>query len=350
VRILVIGGTGFSGPHLIRRLDDLGHEIVLFHRGQTQADLPAGVKHVLGDRRRLTDFADELKDFAPRLVLDMIPVTEQDARSVTNIFKGIARRVVAISSQDVYRAYGRLIRIEPGPVEPVPLTEDSPLRTKLYPYRDRVEPDHRVYHYEKILVERVFMADPELPGTILRLPMVYGPRDNQHRLFRYLKRMDDNRHAILVEEGLADWRWTRGYVENVAAATALAVTDERATGRIYNVGEREALSEVEWVGAIGRAAGWNGEIVVVSRDRLPAPMAPDGNMEQHLVADATRIRRELGYEEPVPRDEALRRTVAWERAHPPDKIDLKQFDYAVEDAILAELEKHDLARRQRGSR
>ncbi len=46
-------------------------------------------------------------------------------------FRGVARRVVAISSQDVYLAYGRLTGLEPGPAEPVPLTEHSPLRTRL---------------------------------------------------------------------------------------------------------------------------------------------------------------------------------------------------------------------------
>jgi hypothetical protein len=56
------------------------------------------------------------------------------------------------------------------------------------------------------------------------------------------------------------------------------------------------------------------------------------------VVDTTRIREELGYTEPVSRDEALRRTVAWERAHPPEEVDPQAFDYAAEDALLAELE------------
>jgi len=42
----------------------------------------------------------------------------------------------------------------------------------------------------------------------------------------------------------------------------------------------------------------------------------------------------------VSRDEALRRAVAWERVHPPEEVDLKAFNYAVEDALLAELEGH----------
>ena len=338
MRILVIGGTGFSGPHVVRRLSELGHEIVVFHRGETEAEAPDGVKHIHGDRWHLTDL-DELTRFAPQVVLDMIPRNEQDAWTAMTTFKGIAQRVVALSSQDVYRAYGKLVGIEPGPTEPVPLTEDSPLRTRLYPYWKRSKrPHHPPYHYEKILAELIFMRDPELPGTILRFPMVYGPRDRQHRTFEYLKRMDDGRPAILLGEGLSNWRWTKGYVENLAVAVVLAVTEERATGRIYNVGERKTLTWAEWVRAIGRAAGWDGEIVVVPRDRLPGHLVPDDDTDQHLVVDTTRIREELGYSELIPQDQALRRTVTWERAHPPEQVDRQKFDYAAEDAVLAESE------------
>lgn len=335
MRILVIGGTGFSGPHVVRYLAGLGHEVTLFHRGRTNADLPRGVQHLLGDRDRLEDHASELRDLAPQLVLDMIARTEDHAKAVMRVFAGVAQRVVAISSQDVYRAYGRLIGIEPGPVEPVPLAEDSPLRQKLYPYREQADPGHWAYHYDKILVERVFLGSPDLPGTILRYPMVYGPADSQHRIFPYLKRMDDGRPAVILPEGMAKWRWTRGYVENVAAAVALAVTAERAKGRIYNVGESEALTEAGWVWAIGVAAGWGGQVVAVPDERVPAHLAPEIDIEQQLVVDTSRIRRELGYREPVSCDEALRRTVAWERAHPPETFHPQAFDYAGEDALLA---------------
>jgi nucleoside-diphosphate-sugar epimerase len=337
MRILVIGGTGFSGPHVVRRLVSNGNEIMLFHRGQTKANLPGSVEYILGDRDHLENFADEFKGFAPQVVLDMIPATKEHARSVIGIFTGVARRIIGISSQDVYNAYGKLIDIEPGPIEPVPLTEESPLRQKLYPYRERVDKSHRLFHYEKILVEQEFMNNPELPGTILRYPMVYGPGDKQHRLFQYLKRMDDNRPAIVLEQGMADWRWSKGYVENIADAVVLAVTDERAMGQIYNVGEEMTLSEAEWVKAIGTAAGWSGRVVSVPEDRVPEHLAPDFNTTQHLVADTTRIRKELGYEEPVTRDEALRRAVVWERANPPEEVDLKVFDYTAEDALLDQL-------------
>ncbi len=63
--------------------------------------------------------------------------------------------------------------------------------------------------------------------------------------------------------------------------------------------------------------------------------------EQHLVAETSRFRKELGYEEETPRQEALRRAIEWERANSPAEIDLKRFDYAAEDAALKRIPPQD---------
>jgi nucleoside-diphosphate-sugar epimerase len=340
MRVLVLGGTGFVGPHVVRRLTSAGHDVAVFHRGRTNADLPAGVAAIIGDRAELAAHRDTFARFAPGVVLDMRPLTERDARTAVETFAGLARRLVALSSQDVYRAYGRLIGTEPGPPDPLPLTEDAPLRERLYPYRgsavaEQLGDQEWIRDYDKILVERAVLGRPDLPGTVLRLPMVYGPGDEQRRLFEYLKRMDDGRPAIPLESGLARWRWTHGYVEDVAHAVALAVDRERAAGRVYNVGEEAAPTQAEWVRRIGAAAGWRGEVVAVDRALLPPALVPHLDTAQDLVSDSGRIRVELGYRETVAPNEALRRTVAWERAHPPAQPDPTHFDYAAEDAALA---------------
>ncbi len=334
MRILVIGGTKFIGPATVKRLHGMGHDVTVFHRGDTESiDLP-DIAHLHSDRQHLADFTADFKRLAADVVLDTVAYTDCDAQMVMATFAGVARRIVVLSSMDVYRAYGRVKGSEPGPPDPVPLTEDAPLRASLYPDAADV-PDAR--DHDNILVERAVRGMPALPGTVLRLPAVYGPHDYQHRLVPYLKRMDDHRPAIVLDAQIARWRWTRGYVDNVAVAIALAVTDERASGRVYNVGEEHALTEAEWVRAIGHAVGWGGEVVVVPRDRLPVSLRwwGDAAMEQEWAVDTTRIRAELGYVEVVPRDEALRRTVAWECAHPFADFPPALFDYAAEDAVLA---------------
>jgi len=245
-------------------------------------------------------------------VLDMVPSLDKDGHGVDH-FRGIARRAAVVSSCDVYRAFGRLWQTEPGPPDPVPLTEASPLRQQgagdLGPELDN----------DNIDVERAVAARSDLPVTILRLPATHGPGDLQHRLFHYLRQMDDGRPTILLEENFARWRWARGYVENVAFAIALAVQDERACGRIYNVADPIAYTEADWVRRIGEVAGWHGEVVAVSSELLPdsARTGNDLDFRQNYTVDSSRIRRELGYAEIVPEDKALQRTIAWERLNPP---------------------------------
>lgn len=259
-------------------------------------------------------------------------MNERDGRTVVSTFRGIARRVVAVSSIDVYRAYDIVRGLVPGPPVSVPLTEESPLRERLYPY-ERTGTEE----YEKILVERAVMGDPELPSTVVRLPAVYGPGDFQHRMFEFVKRMEDQRPGILLGEGVAGWRFTHGYVEDVAVGVALAATDDYAAGRIYNVGEADTPTWAERVRDIGEVFGWDGEVFVVPDTNLPDHLKKNLNPDQLWVADTSRIRGELGYEEVVPMDEALRRTISWERTHPPEQVDPGEFDYAAEDAVLSEL-------------
>jgi nucleoside-diphosphate-sugar epimerase len=123
-------------------------------------------------------------------------------------------------------------------------------------------------------------------------------------------------------------------VENVAAAIALAAVSEQAAGRIYNVAEAPAFSELAWGRKIAAATEWDGDFAVLPKERMPAHLLQPGNSAQHWEADSSRIRRELGYLEPVPLEEAIRRTVAWERANPPGEFSMHKFDYTAEDAAI----------------
>ena len=339
MKVIVIGGTGFISPHVVRQLIKMGHQVTVFNRGQTTAELPPEVNYLKGDRHQLSDYKLQFQKLAPQVVLDMIPYTAKDARDVVDTFQGIARRVVAISSADVYRARDILWQRETGIIDPTPLTEDSPLRSQLYPYRDLAD-DPFAHDYDKIPVEQILMSAKDLSATIVRLPMVYGVGDNWHRLYPYLKPMDDNRPAIVLEEKIARWQGCYGYVENVAYAIALAVNNQKAAGRIYNVSE-SPMSELDLVKAIAKIIGWQGKVEVLPKTQMPATWNFLTNLDQHWVTDSTRIRAELGYTEIVALDEALRQTIAWEREHPPvstpPKGHSKLLNYSDEDAILEKL-------------
>lgn len=326
MRILILGGTSFVGPHVVRQLVAHGHDVTIFHRGNTETNLPGKVKHFHGDFANFPDHLYELRYLSPEVVLDMVPFRAEDAERV-RAFKGVARRVVVVSSGDVYRAFGRLWRTEPGPPDPMPLTEDSPLREQLSPAG---------LDYNKTAVERGVLGDTELPATILRLPATHGPGDDKHRLFAYIKRMDEARSAIVLDQVYASWQWARGYVEDVAFAIALAVMDERAAGRTYNVCYPVSLTEAQWVKEIASVIGWKGEVVALPSSQLPASLQRDVfDFNQQYAVDSSRIRKELGYSETLTFDEALQRTIEWERSNPPAKLDPEAFNYADEDAALA---------------
>ena len=282
---------------------------------------------VLGDRAQLAKHRTEFEHLQPDVVVDMLAFTREGAESFVSTLSGIAGRAVVVSSADVYLAYGRLHHTEPGPIEQVPLTEDSPLRQKLGPEGEA---------YDKTGVEEVVRGATELPSTIVRYPAIYGPGDGQRRFFVYARRMADQRPAIILGESEAEFRFSHAYAEDAAHAVVLAATNEGAIGRVYNVAELITPTWLERVHDLAAAAAWNGQVVVVRDEQATLPQhhtQPDLN--QPLVLDSSRIRSELGYREVVAYEDGLRRTCDWLLTQPPGTSSPEQFDYAAEDRLLA---------------
>lgn len=188
------------------------------------------------------------------------------------------------SSGDVYLAHARFTGSEPGPPLDGLLHEDSLLRGVLYPYRTNPSPESDwARSYEKILVEQIVLGDSALGATVLRLPKVYGPGGNAD-----LKTV----HAF---RNHPDWRWTHGYVENVAAASTLAATHPKAAGRVYSAGEQYTPIVAERLASLPGSS-------------IPIDDACDFNFRQDMAYDTSRIRGELGYLEPISYEVGLRRT------------------------------------------
>ena len=279
-RVLIVGGTRFIGAHAARQLVEAGADVTVFHRGKSENPVLPPVEHICDASAEypIAKFPDAVTTRAWDVVVHMVMMGEADARAAVDAFAGRANRLVMISSGDVYRAYGRLTGLEPGPPDPMPLTEDAPLRSALYPYRAQAAKlGFYAQDYENILAESVVRASP-LPTVILRLPKVYGPEDNADLATVY---------------GFATqphWRWTHGHVDNVARAIVLAAIHPNAPGRTYNVGEATTPTMGE------RLA------------RLPprrASKLPPFHYEQAIVYDTGRIRRELGFADLVDEAQAM---------------------------------------------
>jgi len=282
MRILMIGGTRFIGAHTVRRLHDAGAEVVVFHRGTSTNPVLPDVEHVLdpGAEYPVTAFPDRLRrDWD--VVIHMVAMGRADADAAVRMFEGRTQRLVMISSCDVYRAYGRLTKSEPGPPEPVPLNEDAPLRSVLYPYREmEAQLGAFARTYEKTLAEEAVRGARELDWTILRLPKVYGPGDNGDLSTVY---------GFAAEPG---WRWTHGHVENIAAAIATGATHPKARNGIFNAGEELTPTMGE---RLARLPVRSGE----------PPELPPFDYRQPLVVETTRIRRCLGYTDIVDERRAM---------------------------------------------
>lgn len=314
MKVLAIGATGFIGHHVLSRLVGQEIDVAVLHRGTTPATLPDALQHIIGNRDTLHDSRADIESFGPDVVFDAILYTERQARALVDVCRGGTTRIVALSSADVYRNYDGLRGVTTDLPDPVPLTEEAALRRTRYPYRDSDVDFKYAHDYDKILVEQVLLENPDASSTVLRLPAVYGPGDRQHRLRPYLQQMIDGQSTIVLQHEQSDWRWTRGFVVNVAAAIALAISDPRSAGRVYNVGDEPTLTERQWVEAIGAAAGWKGEIVSAPAGQKPDTLEESLDWRYSLWTDSTRIRRELGYAEPVSLTESVARTVNWERS------------------------------------
>src|SRR5258708_11342708 len=165
MRILIIGGTGFIGPSVVKQLD--GHDVTVLHRGKRHLE---GVRTLHGDRQHLQQLAQGI---VADVVIDMICSSEKDGNDLVGAFEGRAGRTVVLSSGDVYRAHDVMHRKDTGPLQPIPIREDDTLRSTRYPYRGvKFEAyEWATDDYDKILVEQAVAASPRLPATILRPPM-----------------------------------------------------------------------------------------------------------------------------------------------------------------------------------
>jgi nucleoside-diphosphate-sugar epimerase len=276
MKCLVIGGTRFIGAHVVRRLYDGGADLTVFHRGITTSPILPEIEHVLGPEAEYP-----ITKFPPTLarkwdvVVHMVAMGRADAEAAVEAFAARTRRLVLVSSCDVYRAYGRLTGLEPGPPDPIPLGEEAPLRSMLYPYRGmEAQLGAWVRDYDKILAETAVRNSADLAFTILRLPKVYGREDNA------------DLSTIYGFAAVPEWSWTHGHVANVAAAIATAAVHPNARNAIFNVGESVTPT-------MGERLGW-----LPVREGEP-PDAPPYDFRQPLVFDTSKIRAQLGYEDVV---------------------------------------------------
>ena len=165
LKVLIIGGTGFLGPHTVRRLQERGHTVTLFNRGRTNPQLFPDVEKLRGDRKT------DLKALEGRkwdAVLDPSAYIPADVtRSATLLAPSVGHYVI-ISSISAYKAIDT-----PG------MDERAPLATLKDPTVEQVTGE--TYGGLKALCEQA--AERAMPGrtTVIRPGLIVGPGDNTDR-------------------------------------------------------------------------------------------------------------------------------------------------------------------------
>ena len=183
LKILILGGTGFTGPYQVKYALARGHKVTVFNRGKTHpGELPEGVEQLIGDRN---GNLDALKNRKWDVVIDnptMLPKWVHDA---AEILKGNVDRYVFISTISVY-----------GDVPTPGLDETAPLakyegKDAMKETRDTVVASKfALYGPLKALSEKE--AEKWFPGKalIIRPGLIVGPGDETDRFTYWPVRVD----------------------------------------------------------------------------------------------------------------------------------------------------------------
>jgi nucleoside-diphosphate-sugar epimerase len=205
---------------------------------------------------------------------------------------------------------------------------------------DAPGPSAKILAAERALLGHARAGD--FQGTVIRYPKLYGPRDVVPREWSVIKRVRDGRPYMLVTDGGLEIS-TRCAAQNAAQALLLAVDlPEVADGEAYNVADRDQYTTAQWIELVAGMLGSELEIVSIPLDigaATHAELNPTPGRSPHLLVDATKIRRELGYEDVVTAADATRAYIEWLEANPPDLDEhpafVDRFDYEAEDRLLA---------------
>lgn len=324
MRTIVLGGTRFIGRAVVDELLAAGHDVLVVHRGEHEPSGLPSTPHLHVDRRQLASRSGELRAFAPDGLIDLSAMTGRDATAALEAMPAGSRTVVA-SSIDVYRAFASLWASTV--TDPVPLTEESPLRTEPSPDRAHVMEgyDYNPTEYEKLDVEAAYLARG---GVVCRLPMVYGPHDYKRREDFLLRRLRAGRPR--VPTGAGGFLWSRGHVADLARGIRLALEHPGVSGEVFNLCESQCAPLRLWMEWILDAAGSATELVRVSDELLPEDLDITGDIAQHWMASAGRARELLGWTHGDARERVVD-SVRWHLAHPPENED---HDFAADDRAL----------------
>jgi 2-alkyl-3-oxoalkanoate reductase len=322
MRVLVTGGTGFTGTALVHRLLNDGHRVVaLDYKGGLQGDAlrSRGAQVVIASVTDRDAVARSLKGI--EVVFHLAAAFRE--LNVPNSFYdevnvGGTRIVLAAARREGVRkfVYCSTCGVH-GNVDHPPANEDAPIQPADHYQRTKYEAEP--------LVKRE--AGDAMETVILRPAAIYGPGDPE-RFFMIFKRVSKGTFPMF---GSGRTLYHPLYVDNLVDAFLLCMPPGAGNGREYLIADERYYPIEEIVRAVGRALEvpvrvphypvWPvvaaGHIVekVCKPFGVTPPIFPRRVdwYRQNRAFDISRAKRELGYAPRVELDDGLRQTGAWYR-------------------------------------
>ena len=319
-------GTGPTGPLVIDGLLKRGFEVTIFHSGNHEVDLPKSVEHLHGSAH----FKESIENVIGSRSFELVVAMYGRLRHVAEALKGKTQRLIAIGGAP-YSAFVHGNR-QPGGVR-IDLSENAPVC---------LDEKENKFSYLMALSENTVM-DAHKKGfynaTILRFPMIYGPRQVAPREWCVIRRILDGRKQMIIPDGGLKLE-RRGYSENMAHAILLTVDKpEQSSGEIFNAGDEAVLSVREWLSIITGAMDCQVELISMPFS-LARPSRPYAGRDFHWVSSIRKITEKLEYRDLFSVEDGMESTVRWyleNRPEPGGVLEEKlsdPFDYEREDIFI----------------
>ena len=237
-RFLILGGTGFIGPHTVRYAVERGHEVTIFTRGRADADLPDGVERLVGDRN---GDHSALDGRTWDVVFDNNCQNYRWAQLSTELLKDAAEHYIFVSSISAYAIQGMNFDKKDTVLWEPAVPEDYP---RFEPPEGWQDGDDAHYGLMKRLSEDI--AHAAFPGrtTVIRPGLIVGPTDPTDRFTYWPVRIEqggevlapgnpDHSNQIIDQRDLTEW--------TVRVAEEGVMGDFNATGPASRLSMAETL-------------------------------------------------------------------------------------------------------------
>jgi 2'-hydroxyisoflavone reductase len=185
LRLLILGGTSFIGPHQVQYALDRGHQVTLFNRGQTRPELFPQAEKLIGDR---VGNLDALRGRRWDAVIDNSATDPTWVRDTAQLLRDSVEQYLFVSTRSVYRD-----------LSAVPMTNQGPVFT---PANTPVAPGAALpYGLSKSMAEQE--AHRALPGrtTVVRPGLIIGPGDETDRFTYWPVRIDRGGDVLAPGDG-----------------------------------------------------------------------------------------------------------------------------------------------------